>query len=1229
MLLQLKDEEGKDPLGVDMLFDFSNPFNLLVKNKLTRIAAIGMFLILAGSSLLPVSGAVNDDQIITFEEPIPVPANLVSQYCNNPDTNQGVLFSSSVTVSEPAIATASGTHAAMQIPDDDDLNPFDGGIQIVFTTGQSHVGVQVGLSTSYADPVTAYLRAYDDPDEGEGNKLTPDPDPSILLGTGPTAVTQNLSFSMPNGEATIRRIEIIFLNSFGFSDQEVIDDLTFSDLGPTCVTDTQPPTVDILQPDANTTFTRPEALLHYLAQDVGSGIARIRVSTLDASRNVLTAGFPCGGPAFPSTCPGNLSVESQFNTYLPREIQWLQVEATDFAGNTGQAEVLINMALPDASYNLWALAVELTQNIQQAIPIASESRSALAPQHLLDTVSIPMVANKRTVLRLYPGLEDSSIPVEGVRARLHCYTFLAATLSGSTPCDGPQDIEAYNAEIAVNPANGNDVYLLRRNPALTWNFILPGEWITSGGPRYLVAHIQAPLGLAECGSFTSGCDDGANFFILQVSGFQETARLIVKPRFACVRRESGVPKENCDAVATTPDTAVDVSQWFLSGKDWDNDGILDPFFNLMLPIADGGDGVEIQTPILNDYTDGNLNTADGNLDSGKMGKYLAKICDEFIFDLLEIFTDPGEILASAYPPNLRYLAFVPSPVELSGIAYLEHPCGVAKIDLVPDLIGDGVNNMENDYCSGCADDPRSTIHWDEPTVVHEVVHTMGVNHASCDHREESGGGCDPAPSVFPCPHGGICLSETNQEEPFGFNPYAMAVIPPNNGSWHAHDYMSYGAAPVWTSAHTYTRLFDKFRTWAENVSNSTQANLSPQAPQPVLYISGQIAPGENLGEFNTIYELPQQMDFVEGSGSYALELQDDQGQTLTIRRFEPVSPIEDGADDRLHFFEILALDPGAARLVLKADGQIIAERSRSPNAPNIQVTKPGFLESWGESPKTIEWQASDADGDSLVFTVQYKAGSGADWITLGVNLEGNSLQVRPQLLPGANSFNAQIRVFASDGFNSSFDDSAIFNVQGKSPMVRIQSPQTGATYLEGDLIDLIGYAFDAEDGSLPASAFNWSSNIDGLLGQGHNLLIRNLSPGDHIVTLRATDSNSQVSQATLQIRVMERTNRQPIAVSNSSSIVHPGTQITLDGQDSFDPDGDPIQFSWRFIHAPGGAINFDTLQGANTPTPSFLAALPGEYRLELVVRDDQVNSNPSQVVIQVQENILYMPVMVK
>ena len=116
-----------------------------------------------------------------------------------------------------------------------------------------------------------------------------------------------------------------------------------------------------------------------------------------------------------------------------------------------------------------------------------------------------------------------------------------------------------------------------------------------------------------------------------------------------------------------------------------------------------------------------------------------------------------------------------------------------------------------------------------------------------------------------------------------------------------------------------------------------------------------------------------------------------------------------------------------------------------------------------------------------------------------------------------------LRVIATDGLNTAQDDSdGTFVVPTKPPAVEILTPLDGTAYVVGDVTVLEGSAYDPEDEILDESALAWTSSLDGGLGTG-SIVLASLSPGQHIITLTATDSDGNVTTDSLIVFVGYKT----------------------------------------------------------------------------------------------------------
>lgn len=118
--------------------------------------------------------------------------------------------------------------------------------------------------------------------------------------------------------------------------------------------------------------------------------------------------------------------------------------------------------------------------------------------------------------------------------------------------------------------------------------------------------------------------------------------------------------------------------------------------------------------------------------------------------------------------------------------------------------------------------------------------------------------------------------------------------------------------------------------------------------------------------------------------------------------------------------------------------------------------------------------------------------------------------------------------------------------------------------------------------------------------------------GDY--TLRLTVSDSALSASDdVRIRVE---NTPPVAHAGPDRFAKLGSQVQLDGSDSFDPNGDLITYAWTLREKPARSmLTSNRLQGRETPQPTFIPDICGRYRFELLTHDGLVDSMPDTVTI--------------
>jgi hypothetical protein len=107
--------------------------------------------------------------------------------------------------------------------------------------------------------------------------------------------------------------------------------------------------------------------------------------------------------------------------------------------------------------------------------------------------------------------------------------------------------------------------------------------------------------------------------------------------------------------------------------------------------------------------------------------------------------------------------------------------------------------------------------------------------------------------------------------------------------------------------------------------------------------------------------------------------------------------------------------------------------------------------------------------------------------------------------------------------------------------------------------------------------------------------------GDFVVQLVVTD-NLGAKSAPANITV-STVNSAPLSDAGPDQVITlVGATVSLNGANSYDPDGDALTFSWLLVAVPSGSTA--TLSNATTSTPSFVADKRGDYIASLIVADE-------------------------
>ncbi len=176
-------------------------------------------------------------------------------------------------------------------------------------------------------------------------------------------------------------------------------------------------------------------------------------------------------------------------------------------------------------------------------------------------------------------------------------------------------------------------------------------------------------------------------------------------------------------------------------------------------------------------------------------------------------------------------------------------------------------------------------------------------------------------------------------------------------------------------------------------------------------------------------------------------------------------------------------------------------------------------------------------------------------------------------------------------------------LENTPPAVELLVPQTGDFFEPGELITFEAQVSDAED-SPENLTVSVTSNIDGDLGldaapssSGSWIAAGNLSNGDHLITVRVTDTAGRSDQDTATISVNARPAAPSVMISPDPA--ESGTPlVAIITSDAVDPEGDSV--TYRYDWYLDGAL----YQSGNNDAVSSGVTVRGQYWEVFAYPDD-------------------------
>lgn len=394
---------------------------------------------------------------------------------------------------------------------------------------------------------------------------------------------------------------------------------------------------------------------------------------------------------------------------------------------------------------------------------------------------------------------------------------------------------------------------------------------------------------------------------------------------------------------------------------------------------------------------------------------------------------------------------------------------------------------------------------------HEFYHGIGRVHAGLNCGGNDNGQVGEAwPPGADGEMDGVAL-DTRGAPPYRIISNSSVPAPANP----LYDLMSYCPAGAVDDDRDWISVLNWTRAIAFNAPavRATRRAVTRQAPARTLRFYTIVAPDAPAGGTFVTPDAGNATP-VDPASEYLLVARDAQGRDLATAG-AVVEPV------RTHSGNVAIISgrvaaPGAASVVLLQNGQPIAARTASANAPKVRVLSPRRGARVGGRTVQLRWRATDADQDPLRVAIEYSQDGGARWTGIHSGPSAGKVALPARLFTASRK--ARVRVRVQDGFRETSATSARFVSRGAPPLVSIAAPAKGARVAAGTSLALEGDAFDDRGEALEGKRLVWR---DGRrrIGTGRRVLSRGLAPGRHVIMLQARDRRGRVSRTSVTVRV--------------------------------------------------------------------------------------------------------------
>ena len=275
------------------------------------------------------------------------------------------------------------------------------------------------------------------------------------------------------------------------------------------------------------------------------------------------------------------------------------------------------------------------------------------------------------------------------------------------------------------------------------------------------------------------------------------------------------------------------------------------------------------------------------------------------------------------------------------------------------------------------------------------------------------------------------------------------------------------------------------------------------------------------------------------------------------------------------------------------------EKNRAPEAL-ILMPRQAYIAEAGK-PFQIDGSASsDPDGDELEYI----------WTLSGL---GSPIDLSTEMsdlvtidTPGTDLV---LTLMVQDPKGLTGQDIVVINVEpgNRAPVAKIITPTNGGAYSENNEVTFNGIASSDPDNDI--LSYNWDLGEAGgptYTASKQSKFVLDLGEGDYSVTLTVEDPDGESNSVTHSFSV---TNLPPVAIIDvDKSSVFTEESIQFSGEDSYDPEGEALDYLW----------NFGDNQTSSLKSPQHSWGEAGMYTVTLTVEDGNGQEGKSTKNIEIK-----------